>query len=285
MYLTSYQRAVFPIALDKIFPAGYRYQLGFVNREELFMYDATAGNGDTSSDPTISRFYASAVGHFGYATQYSRLNRRSMQGYHLSTSSQFLGDHLARFSSTPAAGVHTPSELTDVFGHTPVEQGATGTNYGSYAEGYYNLTTTAGSETGGNWRSVSYTGTLRGYVLELRTNPVEQHYREEKTEHRRLGRSCPVMPTPLPTGEWQKLAHHPKPLRRHPPRRRLLTGAPAFQPALPHTRAPGTGGVARVRRLSSRLGGQGDTGRAPGAHGRVWARRLSSRPGTGAPTF
>ena len=181
MYATSYQHAVFPIALDKIFPAGYRYQLGFVNREELFMYDATAGNGDTSSDPTISRFYASAVGNFGYATQYSRLNRRSMQGYHLSTSSQFLGDHLARFSSTPAAGIHTPSELTDVFGHTPVEQGATGTNYGSYAEGYYNLTTTSGSETGGNWRSVSYSGTLRGYVLELRTNPVEQHYREEKT--------------------------------------------------------------------------------------------------------
>ena len=177
-----YQRAVFPIALDKIFPENYRYQLGFVNREELFMYDATAGNGDTSSDPTISRFYASAVGNFGYATQYSRLNRRSMQGYHLSTSSQFLGDHLARFSSTPAAGIHTPSELTDVFGHTPVEQGATGTNYGSYAEGYYNLTTTGGSETGGNWRSVSYTGTLRGYVLELRTHPIEQHYFDEKTD-------------------------------------------------------------------------------------------------------
>ena len=181
MYLTSYQHAVFPIALDKIFPAGYRYQLGFVNREELFMYDATAGNGDTSSDPTISRFYASAVGHFGYATQYSRLNRRSMQGYHLSTSSQFLGDHLARFSSTPAAGAHISNDIDNVFTHTPVNQGATGTNYGSYAEGYYNLTTTSGSETGGNWRSVSYSGTLRGYVLELRTNPVEQHYREEKT--------------------------------------------------------------------------------------------------------
>ena len=174
-----YQRAVFPIALNKIFPEGYRYQLGFVNREELFMYDPTW---DGSGEPVINRFYASAVGHFGYATQYSRLNRRSMQGYHLSTSSQFLGDHLARFSSTPAAGVHTPSDLDAVFDHTPVEQGATGTNYGSYAEGYYNLNTTAGSETGGNWLSVSYTGTLRGYVLELRTNPVEQHYFEEKTE-------------------------------------------------------------------------------------------------------
>ena len=173
-----YQRAVFPIALDKIFPEGYRYQLGFVNREELFMYDPTW---DGSGEPVINRFYASAVGHFGYATQYSRLNRRSMQGYHLGTSSQFLGDHLARFSSTPAAGVHTPGEVGDVFGHTPVEQGATGTNYGSYAEGYYNLNTTAGTSTG-TWRSVAYSGTLRGYVLELRTNPVEQHYFEEKTE-------------------------------------------------------------------------------------------------------
>ena len=174
-----YQRAVFPIALDKIFPEGYRYQLGFVNREELFMYDPTW---DGSGEPVINRFYASAVGHFGYATQYSRLNRRSMQGYHLGTSSQFLGDHLARFSSTPAAGVHTPSDIDAVFDHTPLEQGATGTNYGSYAEGHYDLSTTAGSETGGTWRSVSYTGTLRGYVLELRTNPVEQHYFEEKTE-------------------------------------------------------------------------------------------------------
>ena len=173
-----YQRAVFPIALDKIFPEGYRYQLGFVNREELFMYDPTW---DGSGEPVINRFYASAVGHFGYATQYSRLNRRSMQGYHLGTSSQFLGDHLARFSSTPAAGVHTPSDIDAVFDHTPLEQGATGTNYGSYAEGHYDLSTTASTSTG-TWRSVSYTGTLRGYVLELRTNPVEQHYFEEKTE-------------------------------------------------------------------------------------------------------
>ena len=76
-----------PIDLNKIFPEGYRYQLGFVNREELFMYDPTVGNGDNADTPTISRLYESAVGNFGYATQFSRLNRRSMQGYHLGTSS------------------------------------------------------------------------------------------------------------------------------------------------------------------------------------------------------
>ena len=161
--------AIFPLSLDKIFPESYHYQLGFVNREELFMYDPTW---DGSGDPLINRFYASAVGHFGYATQYSRLNRRSMQGYHLSTSSQFLGDHLARFSSTPTAGVHTPSDLDSVFAHTPASQGGTGTNYGSYGEGHYNLSTTAdSSSSGSNWQHRTYDGTLRGYVLELRTNP------------------------------------------------------------------------------------------------------------------
>ena len=160
---------ILPLSLDKIFPESYRYQLGFVNREELFMYDPTW---DGSGDPVINRFYSSAVGHFGYATQYSRLNRRSMQGYHLSTSSQFFGDHLARFSSTPTAGVHTPSDLDSVFDHTPAQQGGTGTNYGSYGEGHYDLTTSADSQlSGGNWQHRTYDGTLRGYVLELRTNP------------------------------------------------------------------------------------------------------------------
>ena len=36
----------------------------------------------------------------------------------------------------------------------------------------------------------------------------------------------------------------------------------------PHTRAPGTGGVARVRRLSSRQGSLGVTGSAPFPPGR-----------------
>ena len=168
-----------PIALDKIFPEGYRYQLGFVNREELFMYDPTVGNGDSDTDPVISRFYSSAVGHFGYATQYSRLNRRSMQGYHLSTSSQFLGDHLARFATEPTSGAHTPSNLSTVFDHTPVNQGATGTNYGSYGEGHYDLSTTAEQVFGGTWRHRTYQGNLRGYVLEMRTHPIENNFYEE----------------------------------------------------------------------------------------------------------
>ena len=168
-----------PIDLDKIFPEGYRYQLGFVNREELFMYDATVGNGDTSSDPIISRLYESAVGHFGYATQFSRLNRRAMKKYHLGTSSQFLGDHLARFEDEPEYGAHTPTSLTDVFAHTPANQGGTGTNYGSYGAGHYDLTTGADSTTSGNWRHRTYQGTLRGYVLEMRTNPVEDNYFHE----------------------------------------------------------------------------------------------------------
>ena len=181
--LNSYSKSTghLPITLDKIFPEGYRYQLGFVNREELFMYDPSVGNGDSSSDPVISRFYSSAVGHFGYATQYSRLNRRSMQGYHLSTSSQFLGDHLARFESEPSlgAGAHTPSNLSTVFDHTPVNQGATGTNYGSYGEGHYDLSTTAEQVFGGTWRHRTYQGNLRGYVLEMRTHPIENNFYEE----------------------------------------------------------------------------------------------------------
>ena len=170
-----------PIDLDKIFPEGYRYQLGFVNREELFMYDATVGNGDTSSDPIISRLYESAVGHFGYATQFSRLNRRAMKKYHLGTSSQFLGDHLARFESEPSlgAGAHSPSDLDSVFDHTPANQGGTGTNYGSYRDGHYNLSTSTTSQLSGNWRHRTYQGTLRGYVLEMRTNPVEDNYFHE----------------------------------------------------------------------------------------------------------
>ena len=166
--------ANFPVALDKVFPEGYRYQLGFVNREELFMYDPAVGNGDSSNNPTINRFYSSAVGHFGYATQYSRLNRRSMQRYHNITSSQFLGDHLARFETDPSlgAGAHISNDIDNVFTHTPVNQGATGTNYGSYGEGHYNLTTGTDEDLTDTWRHRTYSGTLRGYVLELRTNPV-----------------------------------------------------------------------------------------------------------------
>ena len=173
--------AAFPMPLDKIFPEGYRYQLGFVNREELFMYDPSVGNGDLSTSPVINRFYSSAVGHFGYATQYSRLNRRSMQRYHNITSSQFLGDHLARFESEPTSGIHTPSDLDSVFDHTPVKQGATGTNYGSYREGHYDLTTEQESQLSGTWRHRTYTGTLRGYVLELRTNPIYTNQIEDYT--------------------------------------------------------------------------------------------------------
>ena len=164
------------IPLDKIFPAGYHYQLGFINREELFMYDpASGGNGgnggDTAATPQINRFSEAGVGSFGYASQYSRLNRRSMIRYHQSTSSQFLGDHLARFQSTPTPGVHSPTSLDAVYAHTPANQGATGTNYGSYAAGHYNMTT-AESQTAGTWKHRTYTGSLRGYVIELRTNPL-----------------------------------------------------------------------------------------------------------------
>ena len=172
------------IPLDKIFPEGYSYQLGFINREELFMYSP---EWDGSGSPEINRFYSSSVGNFGYATQFSRLNRRSMKKYHMATSSQFLGDHLARFSSAPTAGVHTPSDLDSVFDHTPRGQGATATAYGSYAAGYYDVQTSGSQPSESSVPHFSYfdsrwvTGTLRGYVLELRTNPLTDDNHDGRT--------------------------------------------------------------------------------------------------------
>ena len=166
------------IPLDKIFPEGYSYQLGFINREELFMYSPEWIASGSSGSPEINRFYASSVGNFGYATQFSRLNRRAMKKYHMATSSQFLGDHLARFTSTPASGVQTPSDLDSVFDHTPRGQGATATAYGSYAAGYYDVDTSGGQPSessvphSSSFQSRWVTGTLRGYVLELRTSPL-----------------------------------------------------------------------------------------------------------------
>ena len=160
------------IPLDKIFPAGYSYQLGFINREELFMYDPASGNGDNDSIPQINRFSEAGVGSFGYATQYNRLNRRSMIEIHQSTASHFLGDHLARFQGTPSAGVHISNDIDNPYAHTPVNQGATGTNYGSYGEGHYDITTGDSSATGGTWQHRTYSGTLRGYVVEMRMNPI-----------------------------------------------------------------------------------------------------------------
>ena len=159
------------IPLDKIFPAGYSYQLGFINREELFMYDP-AGNGDNDSAPQINRFSEAGVGSFGYATQYNRLNRRSMIEIHQGTASHFLGDHFARFQGTPSAGVHVSNDIDNPYAHTPANQGATGTNYGSYGEGHYDLTTTASNSTNGTWKHRTYSGTLRGYVVEMRMNPI-----------------------------------------------------------------------------------------------------------------
>ena len=166
------------IPLDKIFPEGYSYQLGFINREELFMYSPEWIASGSSGSPEINRFYSSSVGNFGYATQFSRLNRRAMKKYHMATSSQFLGDHLARFTSTPASGVQTPSDLDSVFDHTPREQGATATAYGSYAAGYYDVQTSGDQPSessvphSSSFQSRWVTGTLRGYVLELRTSPL-----------------------------------------------------------------------------------------------------------------
>ena len=160
------------IPLDKIFPAGYSYQLGFINREELFMYDP-AGNGDGDSVPQINRFSEAGVGSFGYATQYNRLNRRSMIEIHQGTASHFLGDHFARFQGTPSAGVHVSNDIDNPYKHTPANQGATGTNYGSYGEGHYDLTTEASaSANSSTWQHRTYQGTLRGYVLEMRMNPI-----------------------------------------------------------------------------------------------------------------
>ena len=173
---TSFVKHTIP--LDKIFPEGYSYQLGFINREELFMYDPEWIASGSSGSPEINRFYASSVGNFGYATQYSRLNRRAMQKYHMNTSSQFLGDHLARFSTTPTAGVQTPTDITDVFAHTPAQQGGRPTAYGSYAAGYYDvdISGSAPSESSvphsNRFQSRWVSGTLRGYVLELRTSPL-----------------------------------------------------------------------------------------------------------------
>ena len=161
------------IPLDKIFPAGYSYQLGFINREELFMYDPASGNGDNDSAPQINRFSEAGVGSFGYATQYNRLNRRSMIEIHQSTASHFLGDHLARFQGTPSAGVHISNDIDNPYAHTPVNQGATGTNYGSYGEGHYDITTAAdASANSSTWQHRTYSGTLRGYVVEMRMNPI-----------------------------------------------------------------------------------------------------------------
>ena len=159
------------IPLDKIFPPGYSYQLGFINREELFMYDP-AGNGDNDAAPQILRFSEAGVGSFGYATQYNRLNRRSMIQIHQGTSSHFLGDHLARFQGTPSAGVHVSNDIDNPYKHTPANQGATGTNYGSYGDGHYDITTGDSSSTGGTWQHRTYSGTLRGHVVEMRMNPI-----------------------------------------------------------------------------------------------------------------
>ncbi len=160
------------IPLAKIFPPGYSYQLGFINREELFMYDPASGNGDNDSTPQINRFSEAGVGSFGYATQYNRLNRRSMIEIHQGTASHFLGDHLARFQADPSSGVHVSNDIDNPYKHTPVNQGATGTNYGSYGEGHYDITTGDSSATGGTWQHRTYSGTLRGYVVEMRMNPI-----------------------------------------------------------------------------------------------------------------
>ena len=172
--MTSNSGAIYHhIPLDKIFPAGYSYQLGFINREELFMYDPAVGNGDNDAAPQINRFSEAGVGNFGYATQYNRLNRRSMIEIHQRTASHFLGDHLARFQSTPSAGVHVSNDIDNPYAHTPANQGATGTNYGSYGEGHYDITTAAdASANSSTWKHRTYSGTLRGYVLEMRMNPV-----------------------------------------------------------------------------------------------------------------
>ena len=92
---------------------------------------------------------------------------------HQGTSSHFLGDHLARFQGTPSAGVHVSNDIDNPYKHTPANQGATGTNYGSYGEGHYDLTTEASaSANGSTWQHRTYSGTLRGYVLEMRMNPI-----------------------------------------------------------------------------------------------------------------
>ena len=92
---------------------------------------------------------------------------------HQSTASHFLGDHFARFQSTPSAGVHISNDIDNPYAHTPVNQGATGTNYGSYGEGHYDITTAAdASANSSTWQHRTYSGTLRGYVVEMRMNPI-----------------------------------------------------------------------------------------------------------------
>ena len=73
---------------------------------------------------------------------------------------------------TPSAGVHISNDIDNPYKHTPANQGATGTNYGSYGEGHYDLTTGDSSATGGTWQHRTYQGTLRGYVVEMRMNPI-----------------------------------------------------------------------------------------------------------------
>ena len=87
------------------------------------------------------------------------------------STSHFLGDHLARFQATPSAGVHVSNDIDNPYKHTPANQGATGTNYGSYGEGHYNLTTEA-SANSSTWKHRTYQGTLRGHVVEMRMNPI-----------------------------------------------------------------------------------------------------------------
>ena len=80
---------------------------------------------------------------------------------HQGTSSHFLGDHLARFQGTPAAGVHVSNDIDNPYKHTPANQGATGTNYGSYGAGHYNITTGDEFVDDGTWKHRTYQGTLR----------------------------------------------------------------------------------------------------------------------------
>ncbi len=95
-----------------------------------------------------------------------RLHRRLPK-----STTHFLGDHFARFQGTPSAGVHVSNDIDNPYAHTPVNQGATGTNYGSYGDGHYDLTTEA-SANSSTWQHRAYQGTLRGYVLEMRMNPI-----------------------------------------------------------------------------------------------------------------
>ena len=117
-------------------------------------------------------------GRYGYSNVYNRIMRPATRtGHFYTTGSLFLGDHFARFSSAPPTGITKPDDGTGAETTTLNANGLLGTNFGSYAYGYYDVDTTntaldPTSDSSG-YDTVLYQGKRYGYVLELRFNRIQ----------------------------------------------------------------------------------------------------------------